>query len=108
MKEKRKDRRWVCKFPCRCTIKGVGVNAVVSDLSLGGACVSDFRRRLDVGSETLMTLRPRVENVSLRARAVWIAPMEHKAGYARLGFKFLGSLAERTEALEDFLPRLNF
>ena len=74
MKEKRKDRRWVCKFPCRCTIKGVRVNAVISDLSLGGACVSDLRRRLSVGSETSLTLRPRVENVSLRAKTVWIAP----------------------------------
>ena len=67
----------------------------VTDLSFEGACVADASEVPKKGGVLFLTLRPERENVTLRARIVYVREK-------RFGVKFCGVRAENLEALKPF------
>jgi len=79
-------------------------NGFIMNLSYGGAWIVGKKLPTE-GMELLVTIRPRLEKVELRARVVWGKPQDQETGLAQIGVEFSEERQELQEKLRAFFPR---
>ena len=95
MDDRRKSLRWHGTLPCRLEQGEGGFTGQVVNLSFDGARIDDPSELPSLGSEIVVILRPERENVSMRARVVYVRQRQ-------FGVEFCGSRTDHLEALKPF------
>ncbi len=93
--ERRRSLRWVGTLPCRFVSGTESLTGQLTNLSFEGACISDPSKIPLEGSEILLTLRPEQEDVTLRAKIIYVER-------AQFGIEFCESRAENLRVLKPF------
>ena len=101
MKDKRRFQRWDCAIPCQLESIGQRYRGQISNLSLGGAFITDAELAPLQGLHITITFRVRGEHqLALRARIVRCATPDS------FGVEFYGDSKERIQRLAPILAEV--
>jgi hypothetical protein len=95
MDERRKSLRWKGSLCCRFEWEKESQTGQIVNLSIDGALVSDSLKLPETNREIELTIRPDRENVTLKARVIYVSE-DH------FGVEFCGNRSENLIVLKPF------
>jgi Tfp pilus assembly protein PilZ len=89
-------------MPCRYGNDRFVAGGVILDLSDGGVAISESLNLPRIGEEIVTTFRPRLENLPLRGRVIYVLEKKESPRLARFGVQFTEDSQQVRDKLEPY------